>query len=107
MIRPCKCGECSFFKYEDVDGYGHCSIVKMQYRCDDLCNFHEEQIQNIETGRILHYFQKWRRGSNSEQPHPFVIGKAIDGAIRELRKRPKWQKIPVDESRFATDEGLK
>ena len=33
----------------------------------------------------LHNFQKWRRGADIEQPDPTEIGKAIDGAIRELR----------------------
>ena len=33
----------------------------------------------------LHYFQKWGRGANLKQPDPTEIGKAIDGAIRELR----------------------
>ena len=35
----------------------------------------------------LHYFQKWRRGADIEQP-----GKAIDGAIRELRN---FQRLKV------------
>ena len=26
MTRPCKCGECAFFKNEDANGYGHCII---------------------------------------------------------------------------------
>lgn len=39
MTRPCKCGECAFFKNEDANGYGHCIITLNQYRCDDLCKF--------------------------------------------------------------------
>ena len=43
----------------------------------------------------LHYFQKWRRGANIKQPNPTEIGKAIDGAIRELRSfqrlKRKWK----------------
>lgn len=35
--------------------------------------------------RILHAYQKWRRGANIPQPDPKEIGRAIDGAIRELR----------------------
>lgn len=57
----------------------------------------------------LHNFQKWRRGADIEQPNPTEIGKAIDGAIRELRnfqrlkvkiekmKLPKGEKIKEDE----------
>lgn len=33
----------------------------------------------------LIYCQEWGRGANIEQPNPTEIGKAIDGAIRELR----------------------
>lgn len=40
----------------------------------------------------LHYFQKWRRGANLKQPDPTEIGKAIDGAIRELRN---FQRLKV------------
>ena len=35
--------------------------------------------------RVLHAYQKWRRGANIPQPDPKEIGRAIDGAIRELR----------------------
>ena len=40
----------------------------------------------------LHYFQKWIRGSDVERPDPTEIGKAIDGAIRELRN---FQRLKV------------
>lgn len=37
--------------------------------------------------KILHIYQKWRRGSETiPMPHPKEIGIAIDVAIRELRK---------------------
>lgn len=35
--------------------------------------------------RVLHAFQKWRRGADMQMPDPKEIGRAIDGAIRELR----------------------
>ena len=35
--------------------------------------------------RVLHAYQKWRRGDNIPMPDPREIGRAIDGAIRELR----------------------
>lgn len=44
MTRPCKCGECAFFKNEDANGYGHCIITLNQYRCDDLCKFKEDHM---------------------------------------------------------------
>ena len=62
MTRPCKCGECAFFKNEDANGYGHCIITLNQYRCDDLCKFKEDHMSDEETLRALHHYQKWRRG---------------------------------------------
>lgn len=35
--------------------------------------------------RVLLAFQKWRRGADIPMPDPKEIGRAIDGAIRELR----------------------
>lgn len=35
--------------------------------------------------RVMHAFQKWRRGADMPMPDPKEIGRAIDGAIRELR----------------------
>lgn len=56
--------------------------------------------------RILHSYQKWRRGANIQQPDPTEIGRAIDGAIRELRnfQRVKiWMKNNVKNKSYATD----
>lgn len=89
MTKPCKCGECSFFKHEDVNGRGYCIISRNQYRCDDLCEFKEGYISKVETLRGLHYYQKWRRGGNGKQPHPYVVGQMIDSAIRSLRRITK------------------
>ena len=66
MTRPCKCGECAFFKNEDANGYGHCIITLNQYRCDDLCKFKEDHMSDVETLRALHHYQKWRRGGERE-----------------------------------------
>lgn len=35
--------------------------------------------------KYLHNYQKWRRGADIPMPDPREIGRAIDGAIRELR----------------------
>ena len=89
MTRPCKCGECAFFKNEDANGYGHCIITLNQYRCDDLCKFKEDHMSAVEILRALHHYQKWRRGGNGRPPHPFVVGQTIDNAIRALRRITK------------------
>lgn len=39
-----------------------------------------------QTIKALHYLQKWRRGANIPMPEPVFVGKAIDEAIRHLRK---------------------
>lgn len=57
MTRPCKCGECAFFKNEDVNGYGHCTITRNHNRCNDLCEFKEDYMSKVETLRVLHHFQ--------------------------------------------------
>lgn len=89
MTRPCKCGECAFFKNEDINGYGHCIITLNQYRCDDICKFKEDHMSDVEALRALHHFQKWRRGGTGKAPHPFVVGQTIDNAIRALRRITK------------------
>lgn len=87
--KPTCCGECTFFKHEDIDGYGYCDIVGREKRCSDVCYFTNYAIGAKEAAKILHYHQKWRRGGNSEMPAPWIIGAAIDVAIHELRENSK------------------
>lgn len=42
--------------------------------------------------RVMHAFQKWRRGADMQMPEPKEIGRAIDGAIRELRN---FQRVKI------------
>lgn len=51
----------------------------------------------------LHYFQKWRRGADIEQPNPTEIGKAIDGAIRELRNFHRL-KVKIEKKKLPQGE---
>ena len=51
----------------------------------------------------LHYFQKWRRGANLKQPDPTEIGKAIDGAIRELRNFQRL-KVKIEKKKLPQGE---
>lgn len=88
-IKPCCCGECAFFKYEDLDGYGICAIGDYHTNCADDCCYSQLSMDKKEVVRALHYLQKWRRGGNIDMPHPFVAGKAIDNAIRLLRNSEK------------------
>ena len=50
-----------------------------------------------------HYLQKWRRGANLKQPDPTEIGKAIDGAIRELRNF-KRLKVKIEKKKLPQGE---
>ena len=86
MNKIC-CGGCSFFKYEDMDGYGWCDIRNKVHRCSDLCELQDMSVRDCI--KTLHFYQKYRRGGNIKMPHPTLIGLAIDKAIHELRKLPK------------------
>ena len=81
------CGECIFFKYEDTDGYGCCDVTRREQRCDDKCVLNHMIMTPKETEKVLHHYQKYRRGGKHLLPHPYVIGQAIDSAIRQLRAR--------------------
>lgn len=39
--------------------------------------------------KILEEHNKWRRGKTSAMQNPAQLGKAIDAAIRQLKKLPK------------------
>lgn len=79
------CGECSFLSHEDTDGYGQCAILHREQHCSDRCTVRYNQLTPRQAERILHQFQKWRRGHKGPMPHPYVIGQAIDKAIKVLR----------------------
>ena len=81
------CGECTFFKYEDTDGYGCCDVTGREQRCSDACVANREAITAQGAVNVLHKYQKWRRGGKIPMPHPYVTGQAIDSAIRQLRAR--------------------
>lgn len=89
MTRPCKCGECSFFSHEDIDGRGYCRITERWPECSEECTFAKLWMTTKQSERVLHYLQKWRKGGRGRQPHPYVIGKAIDSALHILRRSRK------------------
>lgn len=81
------CGECSFFKYEDTYGQGVCDIKGRITFCERQCDIHYLTLTERQALRILHHFQKYRRGGKKPMPQPYIIGQAIDKAIRTLRER--------------------
>jgi hypothetical protein len=56
---------------------------KTHYRDDSCITYVNDTKQAI---KVLHSFQKYRRGANIKMPPPVIIGEAIDYAIRQLRK---------------------
>ena len=92
MKKYCKCGECAFLKNEGIDGYGQCIITRNIQHCGEMCSFQDDKPDEVQAVRILHHFQKWRRGGRGKQPNPTVIGDAIDRAIRTLRR--ETQDVP-------------
>lgn len=90
--RPPYCGECPYFLYECLDGFGICDIQKRTVNCSFVCDFADRAPTQKETERLLHNYQKYRRGTKQNAPSQFLIGAAIDEAIiiiRKLRRRDK------------------
>lgn len=88
-VKEVYCGECPYFKNEDINGYGYCDIVKREHHCGDLCRYYTFIMSRKETLRLLHYCQKWRRGANIKMPPPTLFGLAIDNAMRIIRNLKK------------------
>lgn len=82
--RPA-CGECSFFLYEDADGFGFCCLRDKDGYCTERCDLDHTKMGAKAVAKGLHEFQKWRRGGEGKMPLPYVIGKLIDAAIYHLR----------------------
>lgn len=88
------CGECPFFKYEDIDGYGICDISGLEEKCSLKCSFELlDQLTKEQAVKVLHHTQKWRRGAKVCMPPPALLGLAIDTAIRVLRQKIKEEKV--------------
>lgn len=60
--------------------------------CQLRLRFADRPPTQKETERLLHNYQKYRRGTKQNAPSQFLIGAAIDEAIiiiRKLRRRDK------------------
>lgn len=81
-----RCGSCSFFMNEDINGFGGCVLKEYELMvCSDKCDLDHTAMRKDCLIKGLHYLQKWRRGAKIKQPQPYVIGKLIDSAIFKLR----------------------
>ena len=88
------CGECTFFKWEDTDGYGICDIIGIESNCSLVCAFDKQgELTDRQAVKVLHHVQKWRRGAKIGMPPPALLGLAIDTGIRVLRQKIKEEKL--------------
>ena len=83
MSKP-HCGECTFFSHESIDGYGWCDVTDREQQCSDQCTLRYKIMTSKQAEKVLHHYQKYRRGGKNPMPHPYVIGQAFAGGQVEL-----------------------
>lgn len=83
------CEECSFLKHKEINGDGFCKVFNDKCYWGGFCMLDHTRMSVKETLRVLHEYQKWRRGAWIKMPNPYVVSQAIDSAIRLLRKNLK------------------
>ena len=60
------CGECPFFKYEDIDGYGVCDISGFAKNCSMECSFCMfDQLTNEKDGKGLVKYRPRKQIANA------------------------------------------
>ena len=90
-MEKCRCIDCVYLddlysfaiyrcKLNSGVTHGNLKVAK--------CMFDRTTISNDKAVRVLHDYQKYRRGAIGFKycPHPYLIGIAIDKAINSLRK---------------------
>lgn len=86
MKNRCDCITCVY--YQDLKPYFRCKLNNVILRnAPYKCLYDRHTIGQERARKILHDYQKYRRGKGSIEncPPPYVIGIAIDKAIRCLR----------------------
>lgn len=95
-----KCKECPFFRR--INTFGACELNGYTFDKDDDCLYEDRKLFNLKpkaAEKVLHYTQKWRRGKNIKMLSAVLVGKAVDTAIRELRKlRHQRNEISYDKN---------
>lgn len=81
-----RCGECRFGENEDAYGRAWCALLDKEVCCQHKCLLSSKNISARSAERILHYYQKYRRGGRFRFCNPYLVGIAIDYAIKNLRK---------------------
>lgn len=82
------CGECPFFKYDDINGYMTCDINEcLVVDCLTKCAFRQQsKLTEEQAVKVLQCAQKWGRGEEMNMPSPALLDLAIDTAIRVLKQ---------------------
>lgn len=85
------CGECPFFKYDDINGYMTCDINEcLIVDCLTECAFRQQsELTEEQAVKVLQCAQKWGRGEEMNMPSPALLNLAIDTAIRVLKQNIK------------------
>lgn len=85
------CGECPFFKYDDINGYMTCDINEyLVVDCLTKCAFRQQsELTEEQAIKVLQCAKKWGKEEEINMPSPALLDLAIDTAIRVLRQNIK------------------
>lgn len=89
-MDKCKCVGCVYLDASDTFSTYRCKLNKgITYGnyTVAMCMFDRTNISKEKAAKVLHDFQKYRRGATEliYCPPPYVIGIAIDKAINAMR----------------------
>ena len=87
------CGDCCWFAYEDIDGFGCCMMAPInacERNCgDDCCEEYISKAEKRHLIAVLQHHNLWRRDGNvpnaRRMDSPEEIGKAIDFAVKYIK----------------------
>ena len=84
------CGNCCWFKYEDMDGFGNCVKNDSLQRCsDDACGKYISTEQARHYVAVLLCHNRWRRDNNVPSVYRMQdakeLGKAMDFAYEYIK----------------------
>lgn len=88
MIGKCNCFQCIYFVAKDFPHQYRCKFERCcSYGLPNQCHYDRLNIPVEIAEKVLHDFQKYRRGKGTikDCPPSYLIGVAIDKAIRTLR----------------------
>lgn len=85
------CGECPFFKYDDINGYMTCDINEcLVVDCLNKCAFRQQsKLTEEQAIKILQCAQKYGREEEIYMPSPTLLDLVIDTAILVLKQNIK------------------